>query len=326
LGDLAAIVLAAGRSTRMKSDLPKVLHEICGRPMLGYVLQACRLVGVDRLIVVVGYRKQDVISRFDGDGDITWAEQAEQKGTGHAVACCRSALDGFAGSVLVIAGDMPLLRRETLAALYESREDSGEAVTMATTILEDPAGYGRIIRDEEDRLVGIVEDADCTPDQKQIREVNPSYYCFDSAALFEALDEVQPVGPKGEYYITEAVRVLREAGKGASAPILVPAEDAMGINSRVDLVTVGRAMQDRLQQTLLDEGVTIVDPDNTWVEAEASVGRDTTIQPFSFIGAGARIGEDCRIGPFAYVAPGETIAPGSAVGPTSTGDVGVGAS
>jgi bifunctional UDP-N-acetylglucosamine pyrophosphorylase/glucosamine-1-phosphate N-acetyltransferase len=238
--------------------------------------------------------------------------------------CCRAALADFSGSVLVIAGDMPLIRREAIAALYESREDSGEAVTMATTVLDDPTGYGRIVRDEQGGLMGIVEDADCSPEQKLISEVNPSYYCFESAALREALDQLQPSGPKREYYITDAVRILREAGRGASAPVLLPAEDAMGINSRVDLVAVSRVMQDRLQRALLDEGVTIIDPDNTWVEADVTVGRDTTIYPFSFIGASANIGAECRIGPFAYVSPGESIAPGTTVGASAVGSLGAG--
>ncbi len=307
----------------MVSDLPKVLHEVCGRPMLHFVLSACRLAGVDRLVVVVGHRKDDVLRRFGDTTDVAWVEQAEQRGTGHAVACCRDVLAGFEGSVLVIAGDMPLVRRGTLAGLHEAREASSNAVTLATTVLDDPTGYGRIVRDEDGRLKAIVEETDCTPEQRLIREVNPSYYCFDAARLFDTLDSVQPAGPKGEYYVTEAVRLLREAGQGVSAPVSVPAEDATGINSRVDLATVNRLMQDRLQRVLLDEGVTIVDPDNTWIEAEATVGRDTTLLPFSYIGAGAVVGQGCRVGPFGHVAPGERISNGEVVGPTSMMGMGV---
>lgn len=321
MSQLAAIVLAAGKSTRMKSDLPKVLHEICGRPMLHYVLSACRVAGADRLIVVVGHRKDDVLSAFEGEKDITWVEQAEQKGTGHAVLCCRSALTDFEGSVLVIAGDMPLVRRRTLAGLHEARGQSGDALAIATTVLNDPGGYGRIVRDAEGNLEAIVEDADCSLEQRAICEVNPSYYCFDSGALLDAVARLEPAGPKGEYYITDAIRMLRLSGQGVSAPIQVPAEDAMGINSRVDLAAVGRIMQDRLQRSLLDEGVTIVDPDNTWIEADVRVGRDTTIQPFTFIGAGAKIGEGCRIGPFARVGAGERVDDGRVVGPNETANV-----
>lgn len=307
----------------MRSDLPKVLHEVCGRPMLHFALSACRVAGIDRLVVVVGHRKDDVVGRFEQASDVAWVEQTEQHGTGHAVACCRDVLAGFEGSVLVIAGDMPLVRRSTLAGLHEAREATGDAVTLATTVLDDPTGYGRIVRDGEGRLEAIVEETDCTPEQRLIHEVNPSYYCFDATALFDTLDRVQPSGPNGEYYITEAVRLLRQGGRGVSAPISVPPEDATGINTRVDLASVGRLMQDRLQRVLLDEGVTIVDPDNTWIEAEATVGRDTTVLPFSYIGAGAVVGQGCRIGPFGHVAPGERVGDGEIVGPGAVAGLGV---
>ena len=315
MSEVAAIILAAGKSTRMKSDLPKVLHEICGRPMLGYVISACRLAGVDRLVVVVGHGKEAVIERFEDQPDILWVAQSKQRGTGHAVQCCRDTLADFSGSVLVIAGDMPLIRRETLAGLLEVRERSGDAATMATTMLDHPSGYGRILRDEEGRLEAVVEEEDCTIEQHNIREVNPSYYCFLSEALFHALDQVQPADDSGEYYLTDAIRVLRTGGHRVSATMQIPAEEATGINSRVDLVSVNRMMQDRLQRLLLEEGVTIVDPDNTWIEADVAVGRETTIHPFTFIGAGATIGASCRIGPFAYISTGENITAGSVVGP-----------
>lgn len=306
----AAIILAAGKSTRMNSDLPKVLHEICGRPMLSFVLGACRLAGVDRLIVVVGHGKDEVMARFSEDDDVTWVEQSQQKGTGHAVMCCRELIRGAAGTALVVAGDMPLVRRETLVELMDSRAQSGDAVTLATTMLDDPTGYGRIIRDAQGQLQAIIEHRDCTEKQREIHEVNPSYYCFDADRLFAALDGVRQQPRGGDYYLTDAVRVLREQGSAVSATVMVPAEEAMGINSRLDLVRASRAMQDRLQLGLLGDGVTIVDPDNTWIEADVSVGRDTTIHPFSFVGVGAMIGERCRIGPFAHVAPGATVADG----------------
>ncbi len=312
--ETAAVILAAGKSTRMKSDLPKVLHEVCGRPMLGYVINACREAGVDRIVVVVGHRKDDVIARFRDERDLVFVEQKEQKGTGHAVLFCREALEAVTGSVLVIAGDMPLVRRETLASLLEARREFGHAVTIATTVLDDPVGYGRIIRDEFGNLDAIVEDRDCTPDQKKITEVNPSYYCFDRRHMFEALDQVRPNNAKGEYYITDAVAILRAAGAGASAIKAVPAEDAMGVNSRLDLSAVSRVLQDRIQSAVMDEGTTIVDPDNTWIESGATIGRDTVVYPFTFIGAGARIGGNCRVGPFAQIAAGETIPDGTVVG------------
>lgn len=312
----AAVILAAGKSTRMKSDLPKVLHEVCGRPMLNFVIQACRLAGIDRLLVVVGHGRERVIQAFEGDAaDITWVHQTEQKGTGHAVLCCREHLKGDIGSVLVIAGDMPLIRRETLSELLTTREKTGDAVTMATTVLEDPTGYGRIVRDGKGNLEAIVEHKNCTPEQRRITEVNPSYYCFDGRRMVRALERVQADPGSAEIYVTEAIRVLRESGEGASALVSVPAEDAMGVNSRLDLASIGRAMQDRIQLALMSEGTTIVDPDNTWIDADVAIGRDTTVYPFTFIGAGSTIGSGCRIGPFGWVAPGETIEDGAVVVP-----------
>lgn len=322
MSEIAAIVLAAGKSTRMKSELPKVLHEVCGRPMLSFVLNACRLAGVDRMYVVVGHGKELVMDRYRGESDLTFVEQREQKGTGHAVLCCREALSDFSGPLLVIAGDMPLVRRESLAGLYESMQNSDDACTIATTLLDDPAGYGRIVRDAEGELVDIIEHADCTPEQREIREVNPSYYCFDAKSLFGALAKVAPAGPKEEYYLTAALRILRDDGKLISANLQVPSEDAMGINSRVDLALLGRVMQDRLQRAMLEDGVTIVDPDNTWIEAETTVGRDTVIQPFTFIGAGATIGEGCQLGPFARIAAGESVPASAVVGPMSALSIG----
>lgn len=299
----------------MKSDLPKVLHEVCGLPMLSYAVRACRLAGVDRLYIVVGYAREKVMQAFEGDAaDITWVHQAEQKGTGHAVLCCREQLDDSVGSVLVIAGDMPLIRRETLSDLLTTRERTGDAVTIATTVLEDPTGYGRIIRDAEGNLESIVEHRHCSLDQKRITEVNPSYYCFDASSLWTALSQVEPDPASGEVYVTEAIRVLKKAGLGASALVSVPYEDAMGINSRLDLATVSRVMQDRIQLALMNEGVTIVDPDNTWIDADVTVGRESVIHPFTHIGLGATIGANCRIGPFACIAAGDRIDDGAVVG------------
>lgn len=285
----------------MNSDVPKVLHAICGRPMLTYALDACRDAGVERLLVVVGHHQEKVRAAFSDRDSIAWIEQSEQRGTGHAVMCCRDALADFEGSVVVLAGDMPLVRRATVSALLESREESGHAAVLGTAILDEPAGYGRIVRDEAGQLASIVEDRDCTPEQREIREVNPSFYCFDARSLFDTLAKVRPNNAKGEYYVTDVVHLLREAGAGVSAYAGVLREEALGINSRMDLATVSRAMQDRIQLELLDGGVTIVDPDNTWVEAGCSIGRDTIILPFTYIGGDSVIGEGCRIGPLALV-------------------------
>ncbi len=310
----AAIILAAGKSTRMVTDMPKVLHEVCGRPMLAYVIDACRAAGIERIICVVGYRKDDVIEAFVDESDITWVEQAEQRGTGHAAMCCREALEDFEGNLLVIAGDMPLLRSETLKLLAERHEEEHSAVTLATAVLEDPSGYGRIVRDEYGNLEGIVEDSDCTDQQRKIREINPSYYCFDSKLLFDALDKLRPDNVKGEYYITDALRILIKGGHRALAVTAVAAEDAMGINSRQQLADVGRVMQNRIQRNLMQQGVTIVDPPNTWIDVRARIGQDTVIHPFTYIHGRVSIGRRCSIGPFAYLRDGTEIGEDVVVG------------
>ena len=302
----------------MNSELPKVLHEVCGRPMLDFVLQACRLAGVDRLVVVIGHGKGLVREQFAGADDVTWVVQEEQKGTGHAVLCARDALAGFAGSVLVIAGDMPLIRRAPLARLLEERERTAVAGMLATTVLDDPTGYGRIVRDAAGALQAIVEDRDCTPQQRAIREVNPSYYCFAGELLFEALDRVRPDNAKGEYYITDVVVELGQLGHTVTALEALPAEDATGINTRADLAQVNRLMQDRIQATLMADGVTIVDPDTTWIEAEVRIGADTVIYPFTYVGTGTRVGTGCRIGPGVQLARGAQVADEARVGPTAS--------
>lgn len=303
----AAILLAAGRSTRMVTNLPKVLHEVCGRPMLAYVIDACRAAGVERIIAVVGYQKDQVIGSFADEPDITWVEQTEQKGTGHAAMVCREALGDFDGNLVVLAGDMPLLRKDTLDLLIGTHEKQNSAVTLATAMLDEPSGYGRIVRDEYGNLQGIVEEADCTPEQRRIQEINPSYYCFDKKLLFEALDQITPDNVKGEYYITDALHILVQKGHRAVAITAVKPEEAMGVNSRVQLAEVGRVMQNRIQRELMAGGVTIVDPPNTWIDIRARIGQDTVIHPFTYIHGRVKIGSGCSIGPFAYLRDGTVI-------------------
>ncbi len=305
----------------MNSERPKVLHEICGRPMLGFVLSACRMAGIDRIVVIVGHGKNEVMAAFSDDSDLVWVEQVEQRGTGHAVLCAQESLNDFDGSVLVIAGDMPLVRRPALSELLQVRAASNDAATLATTMIDDPTGYGRIVRDKDGQLEAIVEQGDCTETQKRIREVNPSYYCFDAKKLFETLSSVQVNPNTGELYITDVVRVMREVGLGVSATVSINAEDATGVNSRLDLAKVGRLMQDRIQLLAMNDGVTIVDPDTTWIEADVTLGKDTEIYPFSVIGAEAVIGSGCRVGPFANVKRGSTVPDDGIVGPVN--DTGV---
>jgi len=307
MSEKVAIILAAGISSRMNTKLPKVLHEVCGRPMLAYVMDACREAGVQKLYIIVGYGKEQVINYFNGDKDIVWVEQKEQKGTGHAVLCCKEHLANFDGDTLILCGDMPLIRPEIVKTLVDMHDHESAAATLATAILEDTRNYGRIVRDGYGNIQGIVEDVDCNPQQKAIKEVNPSYYCFKNKVLFEALSKITPNNAKNEYYLTDALHLIIKAGHKVVAVTAVLPEDAIGVNSRQQLSEVGKIMQQRIQDKFVKNGVTIVDPPNTWIDARAQIGQDTVIEPFTYIHGKVTIGNDCRVGPFAYVREGTVL-------------------
>jgi bifunctional UDP-N-acetylglucosamine pyrophosphorylase/glucosamine-1-phosphate N-acetyltransferase len=201
-----------------------------------------------------------------------------------------------------------LIRSETLTVLIEKHEAERSAATLATAVLDNPSGYGRIIRDAYGNIQGIVEHSDCTAEQLKLREVNPSYYLFDNEVLFEALDQVKPDNVKGEYYLTDALHLIIAGGYKVVAVTAVRPEEAMGVNSRTQLSDAGKIMQGRIQRRLMDNGVTIVDPPNTWIDVRAQIGQDTVIEPFTYIHGEVRIGNNCRVGPFAYLRGGTALA------------------
>ncbi len=304
---VVGIILAAGRSTRMITEKPKVLHEVCGRPMLAYVIDACKSAGIHNLYIVVGYGKEQVIKTFKNTPGITWVYQPEQKGTGHAVLCSAEYLKDFDGNCVILCGDGPLVRVDTIKTLIRKHNQEHSYATLATAILDDPTGYGRIIRDIYGNLQGIVEHTDCTPKQREIKEVNPSYYCFDWKTLLNALRQIKPDNVKKEYYLTDALKIIIQEGKKAIAITAVPPEDVLGINSREQLAEVSKVMQKRIQKELMNKGVTIVDPENTWIDARAQIGKDTVIHPFTYIHGRVKIGKNCSIGPFAYLREGTVL-------------------
>ena len=308
---LSAIILAAGRSTRMKSALPKVLHEICGRPMLDYILGACFDAGCQKVIVVVGHGKEQVMSAFADEKRIVWVEQIEQLGTGHAAKMCQSALLKEDGDVFILAGDGPLIRGEVLRTLLNVHHEEHAAGSMATAVLDNPFGYGRVIRDAEGNFVEIIEELDATPEQRDVREVFPSYYCLKSEELCFALDRITNNNKKREYYLTDIFGILRQEGRKVVAVQAVAVEDILAVNDRQQQADVDAIMQDRIHRELRTSGVTIVSSDATYIESGAQVGRDTIIHPFSHIGRDASVGSDCVIGPFAYIAREAIIPDGS---------------
>jgi len=247
---LEAIILAAGKGTRMNSDLPKVLHEVAGRPLVQWVVDACRDAGASRCVVVVGYKAELVRKALAGQSDIAFVDQTEQLGTGHAAMMAKPLFeDRDDTDVLVIAGDMPLFRGESLAHLVGEHRRAGAAGSLATSTLPDPTGYGRIVRDDAGEFIRIVEHKDASDDQRAIDEVNISSYCFDSRALFDALSQVRTDNVQGEYYITDVLGLLREAGKTVRALNVVPADEAEGVNNTDQLAKVDALLRERLAQT-----------------------------------------------------------------------------
>jgi bifunctional UDP-N-acetylglucosamine pyrophosphorylase/glucosamine-1-phosphate N-acetyltransferase len=245
---LAAIILAAGKGTRMNSDLPKVAHEVAGAPMVRWVVEACREAGAAPIVLVVGHGADIVRDIFaDGCDDIIFVMQHEQRGTGHAVMCASDALADFEGDVLVLAGDGPLIRAETIRKMRTHHEATGAAATLATAVIEDPAGYGRIVRDASNRFKAIVEDRDAAPEQQQIHEIYPSYACFDARKLFASLDDLQPNAKSGEYYITDLPAMLLAGGDRVELLAAVPPEDVLSINTPAQLAEVNSILTSRLE-------------------------------------------------------------------------------
>jgi bifunctional UDP-N-acetylglucosamine pyrophosphorylase/glucosamine-1-phosphate N-acetyltransferase len=242
-----------------------------------------------------------VIETYKGVKDITWVVQHEQKGTGHAVQVCKEEMDkhgditGGDAHVFVLGGDGPLIRGATLKALTEKHLATHASVTLATSVLDNPAGYGRIVRDAAGNVEVIVEHNDATPEQKEIKEVNPTYWMFRTRDLFEALAHVKPNNKKGEYYLTDTLAILKGLGRKLEAVPSVPAEDVLSINTRAELADVARVMQRRIQRMHMEAGVTLVSPENTWIEYGARIGQDTVVEPFTWIGAGADIPAGQRV-------------------------------
>lgn len=242
-----AVIMAAGKGTRMGGDLPKVLHPVADKPMLWWVVKTCQDAGVERCVIVVGYKADEVRQSLEGVEGIEFVDQGDPKGTAHAAQVTRPLFEGLPETDLfVLAGDGPLIRTKTLARLLEVHRRRGASATLATSIIDDPTGYGRVIRSADGGLERIVEQKDATPEQLQVQEVNPSYYCFTSGPLFAALDEVKANNSQGEYYITDVPAILKGQGKKVEVVEAVPAQDVLSINTQEQLAEVDAILRQRL--------------------------------------------------------------------------------
>jgi len=339
-----AIVLAAGEGTRMRSTLPKVAHEVLGVPLVRWVVDAVLGAGIERIVTVVGHGGDAVAALVP---DTETVVQQTRLGTGDAVCAAADALGGFDGPVVVVAGDVPLVRSETLAGLLGSWRSAEAACTVLTALIPDPTGYGRIVRDEAGVVTGIVEQKDLDAGQQAISECNVGIYCFDARSLFDALVHITPANAQSEYYLTDVVALLHAQGRRVTAVALDDIDESHGVNTRVQLAAVARILQRRVNEQHMLAGVTMTDPDLVWIGPGVTIGRDTVIEPMttlsgdthvgegahvgpgsrvsdSTIGAGAlveqsivrgaRIGERATVGPNAFVRPGTVLEPGSRVG------------
>ena len=294
---LTAVILAAGKGTRMKSKLPKVLHKVGGRPMVEHVLDAAEAAGCRDNVVVIGHGA-DLVEAVIGSRARP-VLQAEQLGTGHAVLQAAEALQGFTGTVMILCGDTPLLEAEELKKFYESHVAEGSAATVMTAVLADPFGYGRILRDENGEVAGIVEEKDATETQKTICEVNTGNYCVEAPLLFEVLKTLGNDNSQGEYYLTDVLARLRAMGQKVGGVATFDNEMIMGVNSRRHLALAEQAMRRRILEKWMDAGVTIMDPASTFIEKTVTIAPDTVLYPFTWLQGETVIGEDCEIGPYA---------------------------
>jgi len=296
--NLSVVILAAGKGKRMKSNVPKVLHEICGQPLLKYVLDAVGALGAGEVAIVIG-NGADEVEQVIGDG-YRYVHQAEQKGTGHAAMVALGEMDPSFSEVLVLPGDTPLITAETLDRLLVERRSANAAAAMLTTVLEDPTGYGRVCRDERQAVSRIVEEVDATAEERAITEVNACTYAFDRAGLDASLKTLTTDNAQGEYYLTAVVERFTGGGQEVVA-VLGTNGEALGVNDREQLAEAGRIMRARINSALMTGGVTIVDPENTYIDYGVEIGHDSVVMPLVFITGATAIGEGCNIGPCATI-------------------------
>ncbi|NRD77468.1 bifunctional UDP-N-acetylglucosamine diphosphorylase/glucosamine-1-phosphate N-acetyltransferase GlmU [Bacillus sp. BRMEA1] len=290
-----AVILAAGQGTRMKSKLYKVLHPVCGKPMVQHVVDQVKTLQIEEMVTIIGHGAEKVQAQL-GESSF-YALQESQLGTAHAVMQAAPMLEGKEGVTIVVCGDTPLIKSETMEALFQHHEELKAKATILTARIEDPTGYGRIIRNQDGLVEKIVEHKDATEEERKINEINTGTYCFDNAALFAALKNVSNDNVQGEYYLPDVIEILKKQGEVVSAFQTNDLDETLGVNDRVALAEAEKIMRKRINEIHMRNGVTIIDPDHTYIETEVEIGQDTIVYPGTILKGKTIIGMDCHIGP-----------------------------
>lgn len=293
--NVAAVILAAGKGTRMKSGLVKVLHSVAGRPMISWPVDAARNAGAAPIVLVVGHQANAVLHNFRDSTDIRCTMQEKQLGTGHAVACTRDELAGFKGTVLILCGDTPLLRAETLSRLIRFHRMHESALTVLTAVMENPYGYGRVLRDPSGGVLRIIEQKDATPEEQGICEINSGIYCMEADFLFSNIGRIGSNNAQNEFYLTDLVAMAVQQGLACLAMSTDDSSEIMGVNDRVQMAEAARILRGRINSDLMLSGVTMVDPEQTYIEHGVSIGPDTIIHPNCHLTGSTTIGSGCEI-------------------------------
>lgn len=312
--EIKTVILAAGKGTRMKSDTIKVLHKIFGKTILGYVLDSVKNIA-EQSIVIVGHDAEKVTEFVEKNySNAQTVLQSPQLGTGHAVSMACPKLENFNGQVVILNGDIPLITAKTIKSFIDFHNSNNSDLTVMSAVLDDPASYGRIIRENDNSLKAIVEAKDATPEQRAVKEINVGVYCLNWAKIKPAFSQLTSNNAQGEYYLTDIVSWAKNQNLNVNAFIMENTEEMYGINSRQDLAYATKIMNDRKLANLMDNGVTIVDPSSTWISEDTEIGADTIIYPATYIEGKNKIGRNCQIGPCAHLRGDVEIADNCKIG------------
>ena len=330
-----ALILAAGQGKRIKSNLPKVLHKVCGKEMVKHVIDTVKKAEIQDINLIIG-KGAELVEEKTKDTGVTYSLQAEQLGTGHAVKCAKKFLENKSGVVAVFTGDTPLIKQSTVESLINDHINNKNAATILTAMVDDPTGYGRIVRDESGKVLKIVEHKDCNEEELKIKEMNSAIYCFDIELLVKSLDKLNNNNKQGEYYLTDVIGILKDEGYSIGA-VVTDIEETIGVNSRVQLAEAEEILRNRINTIHMENGVTLIDPKTTYIGADVEIGKDTIIYPNNILEGNTVIGENCllyqnevdiqssvildskigdntTVGPFAYIRPDSIIGKSTRIG------------